>query len=191
MVSVSIAMSVTVGTSVVTTMVSVSIAMSVTVGTSVSVSMAVVGISLSLRGPLAPGHGSERASGQTVAVVVADNTMETLGRPGNIGCGDTGVGSNAKTESVSVSVVGISIGTPLSKVVSSSSIDGALVAVADGSRPCGGDTAGSDEGISVAVVSISIGSPLSKVVSSSSIDGALVAVADSSGPGGGDAAGAD
>merc|ERR1712105_135222 len=120
--------------------------MSVTVGTSVSVSMAVVGISLSLRGPLAPGHGSERASGQTVgvvvaveagvdvvvqdsntvsvavvgigigaplAVVVADNTVETLGRPGNIGCGNTGVGSNAKTESVSVSVVGISIGTPL------------------------------------------------------------------------------
>merc|ERR1712210_210639 len=151
--------------------------------------MAVVGISLSLslRGPLAPGHGSERASGQTVgvvvavesgvdvvvqdsntvsvavvgigigaplAVVVADNTVETLGRPGNIGCGNTGVGSNAKTESVSVSVVGISIGTPLSKVVSSSSIDGALVAVADGSGPGGGDAAGSDEGVAVAVEGI-------------------------------------
>merc|ERR1719507_893988 len=137
---VAVAVDMTVSMTVVTTMVSVSIAMSVTVGTSVSVSMAVVGISLSLslRGPLAPGHGSERASGQTVgvvvavesgvdvvgigigaplAVVVADNTVETLGRPGNIGCGDTGVGSNAKTESVSVSVVGISIGTPLSKVV--------------------------------------------------------------------------
>merc|ERR1719305_1190742 len=132
--------------------------------------MAVVGISLSLslRGPLAPGHGSERASGQTVAVVgigigaplavvVADNTVETLGRPGNIGCGNTGVGSNAKTESVSVSVVGISIGTPLSKVVPSSSIDGALVAVADGSGPCGGDAAGADEGISVAVEGIGVG----------------------------------
>merc|ERR1719500_2719066 len=132
--------------------------------------MAVVGISLSLslRGPLAPGHGSERASGQTVgvvgigigaplAVVVADNTVETLGRPGNIGCGDTGVGSNAKTESVSVSVVGISIGTPLSKVVSSSSIDGALVAVADSSRPGGRDAAGADEGVAVAVEGIGVG----------------------------------
>merc|ERR1712110_1056192 len=100
---------------VVTAMVSVTVAMSVTVGTSVSVSMAVVGISLSLSlgRPLAPGHGSEGASGQTVgvvvavearvdvvvvdsnavavvaveglgaplAVVVADETVKTLGRP--------------------------------------------------------------------------------------------------------------
>merc|ERR1719460_1206692 len=126
-------------------MVSVSIAMSVTVGTSVSVSMAVVGISLSLslRGPLAPGHGSERASGQTVGVVVAvESGVDVVVQDSN---------------TVSVAVVGISIGTPLSKVVSSSSIDGALVAIADGSRPCRGDTAGSDEGISVAVVSIGVG----------------------------------
>merc|ERR1719384_353045 len=152
--------------------------------------MAVVGISLSLSRPLAPGHGSERASGQTVgvvvavesgvdvvvqdsntvsvavvgigigaplAVVVADNTVETLGRPGNIGGGDTRVGSNAKTESVPVAVVGISIGTPLAIVVSSSSIDGALVAVADGSGPGGGDAAGADEGVAVAVEGIGVG----------------------------------
>merc|ERR1719507_1609707 len=149
----------TVSMTVVTAMVSVTVTMSVTVGTSVAVSMSVVGIglSISLSGPLAPGHGSEGVSGQTggvvvavesrvdvvvqdsntvaVAVVVADNTVETLGRPGNIGGGDTGVGSNAKTESVSV--VGISIGTPLSKVVSSSSIDGALVTVSNSSGPGG------------------------------------------------------
>merc|ERR1719507_2797324 len=110
--------------------------------------MAVVGISLSLslRGPLAPGHGSERASGQTVGVVVAvESGVDVVVQDSN---------------TVSVAVVGIGIGAPLSKVVSSNSIDGALVAVADGSRPCGGDTAGSDEGISVAVVSISIGTPL-------------------------------
>merc|ERR1719222_1357018 len=176
-------MSVTVGTSV-----SVSMAMSVTVGTSVSVSMAVVGISLrlSLRGPLAPGHGSERASGQTVgivvavesrvdvvvqdsntvaiegigisgplAVVVADNTVETLRGPGNEGRGHTGVGS----KSVAVSV--ISVSASLSVVVSPASIDGALVPIANSSGPCGGDTAGSDEGISVAVVSVSVSASLS------------------------------
>merc|ERR1712183_935084 len=120
---------------VVTTMGSVTVAMSVTVGTSVSVS--VVGIGLSR--PLAPGHGSEGASGQTVgvmvavesgvdvvvvdsntvavvavvgigvsaplAIVVADETVETLGRPVGVGGGDTGVDSNATSESVAVSVV--------------------------------------------------------------------------------------
>merc|ERR1719384_217627 len=138
--------------------------------------MAVVGISLSLSRPLAPGHGSERASGQTVgvvvavesgvdvvvqdsntvsvavvgigigaplAVVVADNTVETLGRPGNVGGGDTGVGSNAKTKSVAVAVV--SVGAPLSKVVSTGAVDGALVAVANSGGPGRRDTAGSDK----------------------------------------------
>merc|ERR1719205_563210 len=199
-------MSVTVGTSVSVSMTvvtaMVTVAMSVTVGTSVSVSMAVVGISLSLSlsGPLAPGHGSEGASGQTVGIVVAvesrvdvvvqdsntvaivgvgisapfavvvadntvaDNTVETLGGPGNVG-GGNGVGSNAKTaKTESVAVAVISVSASLSVVVSTCSIDGALVAVANSSGPCGGDTAGSNEGISVAV---------------------------SSGPGGGDAAGAN
>merc|ERR1712088_371829 len=111
--------------------------------------MAVVGISLSLSlgGPLAPGHGSEGASGQTVgivvavesrvdvvvqdsntvaiegigisrplAVVVADNTVETLRGPGNEGRGHTGV-----SESVAVSV--ISVSASLSVVVSTGSID--------------------------------------------------------------------
>merc|ERR1712088_434059 len=184
--------------------------------------MAVVGISLSLSlsGPLAPGHGSEGASGQTVgivvavesrvdvvvqdsntvaiegigisgplAVVVADNTVETLRGPGNEGRGHTGVGSNAKTESVAVSV--ISVSASLSVVVSTGSIDGALVAIANSSGPCGGDTAGSDEGISVAVVSVSVSASLSVVVSTGSIDGALVAIANSSGPCGGGTAGSD
>merc|ERR1719318_1330420 len=173
---------------VVSAMVSVTVAMSVTVGTSVSVSMAVVGISLSLSlsGPLAPGHGSEGASGQTVgivvavesrvdvvvqdsntvaivgvgissplAVVVADNTVETLGGPGNEGGGHTGVGSNSESESVAVSVISISASLP--KVVSTCSIDGALVAVADSSGPGGGDAAGANKGVSVAVEGIGVG----------------------------------
>merc|ERR550525_1761546 len=135
---------------VVTTMVSVAVAMSVTVGTSVSVSVVGIGLSLSLSGPLAPGHGSEGASGQTVgvvvdvesgvdvvvvdsntvavvpvvgigvsaplAVVVADETVETLGSPVGGGGGDTGVDSNATSESVAVTVVSVSIGAPLSVV---------------------------------------------------------------------------
>merc|ERR1740123_2384177 len=173
---------------VVTAMVSIAVAMSITVGTTVSVAVVGISLSLSLSGPLAPGHGSEGSSGQTVgvvvamesrvdvvvqdsntvsvavvgigisaplAVVVSDKTVETLGRPGNVGGGNSGVGSNAKTESVAVSVV--SVGAPLSvSVVSTGSIDGALVAVADSGGPGGGDTAGSDKGVSVAVVSISL-----------------------------------
>merc|ERR1719205_545218 len=181
-------MSVTVGTSVsvsmtvVTAMVSVTVAMSVTVGTSVSVSMAVVGISLSLSGPLAPGHGSEGASGQTVGIVVAvESRVDVVVQDSNtvaiVGVGISSplavveamtkaealgrpmrirgcVAVVSKTESVAVSV--ISVSASLSVVVSTCSIDGALVAVANSSGPCGGDTAGSNEGISVAVVSISI-----------------------------------
>merc|ERR1719397_962064 len=136
-------------------MVSIAIAMAVTVGTSVAVAVVGIGLSLSLSRPLAPGHGSEGTSGQTsgvvvavvagvdvvvvdsnaVAVVVTDNTVETLGRPGNEGGGDTRVGSNAKTESVAVAVVSVSIGAPLSVGVGAGSIDGALVAVADSRGP--------------------------------------------------------
>merc|ERR1712112_303006 len=120
--------------------IAVAMAMSITVGTSVSVSVVGIGLSLGLSGPLAPGDGSEGASGQTVgvvvavesgvdvvvqdsnsvavaivsigigaplAIVVADNTVETLGRPGNVGGGSTGVSSNAKTKSVAVAVVSI------------------------------------------------------------------------------------
>merc|ERR1712090_75869 len=92
--------------------------------------------------------------GAPLAVVVADNTVETLGRPGNVGGGDTGVGSNTKTKSVAVAVV--SVGAPLSKVVSTGAVDGALVAVANSGGPGRRDSAGSDKGISVgSVVSIS------------------------------------
>merc|ERR1711970_1306694 len=111
-----------------------------------------------------------------LAVVVTDNTVETLGRPGNEGGGDTWVGSNAKTESVAVAVVSVSIGAPLSVGVGAGSIDGALVAVADSRRPGSGDAAGSDDGVavgSVEGVSISISAPLSVGVGTGSIDGAL------------------
>merc|ERR550517_467074 len=135
---VAVAVAMTVSMTVVTTMVSV------TVGTSVSVSVVGIGLGLSLSGPLAPGHGSEGASGQTVgvviavesgvdvvvvdsntvavvaivgigvsaplAVVVADETMETLGRPVGVGGGNTGVDSNTTSESVAVSVVSVSVG---------------------------------------------------------------------------------
>merc|ERR1712212_189023 len=188
--------------------------MSVTVGTSVSVSVVGIGLSLSLSGPLAPGHGSEGASGQTVGVVVAvesgvdvvvvdsntvavvpvvvaDETVETLGRPVGVGGGDTGVDSNATSESVAVTVVSVSIGAPLS-VVGTGTIDGGLVAIADSSGPGRGNTAGSNEGIAVSSVeSVSISAPLSVGVGTGSINGALVTVPNSSGPGGGDAAGAD
>ena len=51
-----------------------------------------------------------------LAVVVADNTVETLGGPGNVGGGHTRVGSNSESESVAVSV--ISVSASLSVVVS-------------------------------------------------------------------------
>merc|ERR1719378_1665225 len=188
-------------------MVSIAMSVSVTVGTSVSV--VGIGLSLSLSGPLAPGHGSEGASRETVGVVVAVEsgvdvvvvdsntvavvaaykTVETLGRPVGVGSGDTRVDSNTTSESVAV--VSISISAPLS-VVGTGSIDGGLAAIADSSGPGRGDTAGSNKGIAVSSVeSVSIGAPLSVDESTGSINGALVAVPNSSGPGGGDAAGAD
>merc|ERR1712083_567896 len=121
----------TVSMAVVATMVSIAVAkvvsnsIAVTVSVSMGVSVSIVGVSLSLSlslgRPLAPGHGSEGASGQTVgvvvavearvdvvvvdsnavavvaveglgaplAVVVADETVKTLGRPVAEGGGDT------------------------------------------------------------------------------------------------------
>merc|ERR1740123_1862712 len=164
--------------------VGMAVAMAVTVGTSVTVAVAVVGIglSLSLCGPLAPGHGGEGTSGQSVGVVVAvvagidvvvvdsnavavvgigisaplaevvsvvsDNTVETLGRPGNKGGGDTGVGSNA---SKSVAVERLS--APLSVgMVGAGTVDGGLTAVTDSSGPGSGDAAGSNDGVAVGSV---------------------------------------
>merc|ERR1719483_1738782 len=133
--------------------VSMTVAMAVTVGTSVSVSVSVVGIglSLSLSGPLAPGHGSEGASGQTGGVVVA------VVAGVDVVVGDSNAMSVGKT--MSVAVVGIS--APLAivadKTVSTGSIDGALVAVADSGGPGGGDAAGADEGVAVAVEGVSVG----------------------------------
>merc|ERR1712066_258308 len=181
---------------VVATMVSIAVAkvvsIAVTVSVSMGVSMSIVGVSLSLSlgRPLAPGHGSEGASGQTVgvvvavearvdvvvvdsnavavvaveglgaplAVVVADETVKTLGRPVAEGGGDTGVDSDAMavgkavsvSKTVSIAVVsigiGISIGTPLSIGIRTGSIDGGLAAVANSGGPGSGDAAGADEG---------------------------------------------
>merc|ERR1719153_289373 len=128
--------------------------------------VAVESISLSLSRPLAPGHGSEGASGQTVgvvvaseagvhivvvdsdamavvavesisvsgplAIVVADNTVESLGGPGSERGGNTGVGSDTTTvgkgKSVAVAVEGISVSAPLSVGIGTGSVDSALTA---------------------------------------------------------------
>merc|ERR1719153_1199949 len=128
--------------------------------------VAVESISLSLSRPLAPGHGSEGASGQTVgvvvaskagvhvvvvdsdamavvavesisisgplAIVVADNTVESLGRPGSEGGGNTGVGSDTtavgKRKSVAVEGISVSVSTPLSVGIGTGSVDSALTA---------------------------------------------------------------
>merc|ERR1712037_870759 len=167
----------TVSMAVVATMVSIAVAKVVSNSITVTVSVSIVGVSLSLSlgRPLAPGHGSEGASGQTVgvvvavearvdvvvvdsnavavvaveglgaplAVVVADETVKTLGRPVAEGGGDTGVDSDAMavgkavsvSKTVSIAVVsigiGISIGTPLSIGIRTGSIDGGLAAVAN------------------------------------------------------------
>merc|ERR1719397_859725 len=195
---------------VVTAMVSIAVAMAVTVSTSVAVAVVGIGLSLSgPLAPGHGGEGVSGQTGGVVvavvagvdvvvvdsnavavvgigisaplAVVVTDNTVETLGRPGNEGGGDTRVGSNAKTESVAVAV-------------GAGSIDGALVAVADSRGPGSRDAAGSNNGVavgSVESISISISAPLSVGVGAGSIDCALVAVANGGGPGGGDAGGAD
>merc|ERR1719442_69532 len=150
MVSVTVTMSVTVGTS-------VAVSMAVGIGLSISLSGPLApghgseGVSGQTGGVVVAGESrvdvvvqdSNTVAvavvgigiGAPLAVVVADNTVETLGRPGNIGGGDTGVGSNAKTESVTVSVV--SVGAPLSIVVSTGSVDGALVTVSNSSGPGG------------------------------------------------------
>merc|ERR1711910_185298 len=197
----------TVSMAVVATMVSIAVAkvvsnsIAVTVSVSMGVSVSIVGVSLSLGRPLAPGHGSEGASGQTVgvvvavearvdvvvvdsnavavvaveglgaplSVVVADESVKTLGRPVAEGGGDTGVDSDAMavgkavsvSKTVSIAVVsigiGISIGTPLSIGIRMGSIDGGLAAVANSGGPGGGDAAGADEGVAVAVEGIGVG----------------------------------
>merc|ERR1711910_225042 len=197
----------TVSMAVVATMVSIAVAkvvsnsIAVTVSVSMGVSVSIVGVSLSLGRPLAPGHGSEGASGQTVgvvvavearvdvvvvdsnavavvaveglgaplSVVVADETVKTLGRPVAEGGGDTGVDSDAMavgkavsvSKTVSIAVVsigiGISIGTPLSIGIRTGSIDGGLAAVANSGGPGSGDAAGADEGVAVAVEGIGVG----------------------------------
>merc|ERR1711970_1047459 len=124
----------------------VSIAVAKVVSNSIAVTVSVsMGVSMSIEGVGAP-----------LAVVVADETVKTLGRPVAEGGGDTGVDSDAmavgKTVSVSKTVsiavvsigIGISIGTPLSIGIRTGSIDGGLAAVANSGGPGSGDAAGAD-----------------------------------------------
>merc|ERR1712203_583786 len=128
--------------------------------------MSIVGVSLSLSlgRPLAPGHGSEGASGQTVGVVVAVEARVYV----------VVVDSNA------VAVVAVEgLGAPLAVVVADETVKTLSRPVAEG----GGDTGVDSDAMAV-----------SKTVSVSktgSIAGGLAAVANSGGPGSGDAAGAD
>merc|ERR1711934_630134 len=118
----------TVSMAVVATMVSIAVAkvvsnsIAVTVSVSMGVSMSIVGVSLSLSlgRPLAPGHGSEGASGQTVGVVVAVEARV-----------DVVVDSNA------VAVVAVEgLGAPLAVVVADETVKTLSRPVAEG----GGDT---------------------------------------------------
>merc|ERR1711955_187340 len=72
--------------------------------------------------------------------VVSVDSMKTLGRPGYERSGVTSMMSNAVSvsvegSSVSVSVVRISLGTPLTNVVSTASVAGGLDSITKGSRP--------------------------------------------------------
>merc|ERR1719397_1905967 len=96
---------------------------------SVSVSVSVVRVSLSA--PLSD--------------VVSVDSMKTLGRPGYERSGVSSMVSNAVSvsvdgSSVSVSVGRISLGTPLTNVVSTASVAGGLDSITKGSRPGRRDT---------------------------------------------------
>ena len=130
MVSVTVTMSVTVGTSVAVSMAVVGIGLSISLSGPLAPGHGSEGVSGQTGGVVVAVESrvdvvvqdSNTVAvvgigiGAPLAVVVADNTVETLRGPGNVGRGHTGVGSNAKTESVAVSIVSVS--APLPKVVS-------------------------------------------------------------------------
>merc|ERR1719450_72161 len=120
------------------TMVSQSVDVVKTKTNSVSVSVSVVRVSLSA--PLSD--------------VVSVNSMKTLGRPGYERSGASSMVSNAVSvsvegSSVSVSVVRISLGTPLTNVVSTASVAGGLDSITKGSRPGRRDTTRAYKGIAM------------------------------------------
>merc|ERR550517_2094463 len=117
MVSIAVAMAVTVGTSVAVAVVGIGLSLSLSrplapghgsEGTSGQTSGVVVAVVAGVDVVVVDSNAVAVVGigiSAPLAVVVTDTTVETLGRPGNEGGGDTGVGSNAKTESVAVAVV--------------------------------------------------------------------------------------
>merc|ERR1719167_281826 len=86
--------------------------------------------------------------------VVSVDSMKTLGRPGYERSGVSSMVSNAVSvsvegSSVSVSVVRISLGTPLTNVVSTASVAGGLDSITKGSRPGRRDTTRAYKGIAM------------------------------------------
>merc|ERR1711881_226299 len=101
---------------------------------SVSVSVSVVRVSLSA--PLSD--------------VVSVDSMKTLGRPGYERSGVSSMVSNAVSVSVEGSNIGrISLGTPLTNVVSTASVAGGLDSITKGSRPGRRDTTRAYKGIAM------------------------------------------
>merc|ERR1711962_1982435 len=86
--------------------------------------------------------------------VVSVDSMKTLGRPGYERSGVSSMVSNAVSvsvdgSSVSVSVGRISLGTPLTNVVSTASVAGGLDSITKGSRPGRRDTTRAYKGIAM------------------------------------------
>merc|ERR1719167_1499987 len=86
--------------------------------------------------------------------VVSVDSMKTLGRPGYERSGVSSMVSNAVSvsvegSSVSVSVVRISLSTPLTNVVSTASVAGGLDSITKGSRPGRRDTTRAYKGIAM------------------------------------------
>merc|ERR1712133_322473 len=86
--------------------------------------------------------------------VVSEDSMKTLGRPGYKRSSVSSMVSNAVSvsvegSSVSVSVVRISLGTPLTNVVSTASVAGGLDSITKGSRPGRRDTTRAYKGIAM------------------------------------------
>merc|ERR1719312_1133125 len=110
-----------------------SVSQTVSVSESVSVSVVSIGLRVSLSAPLSD--------------VVS---MKTLGRPGYERSGVSSMVSNAVSVSVEGSNIGrISLGTPLTNVVSTASVAGGLDSITKGSRPGRRDTTRAYKGIAM------------------------------------------
>merc|ERR1712133_347278 len=145
------------------------VSQTVSVSESVSVSVVSIGLRLSLSLPLVQSSdvlsrvsaGVELAdyvSGSVERIslsaplsdVVSIDSMKTLGRPGYERSGVSSMVSNAVSVSVEGSNIGrISLGTPLTNVVSTASEAGGLDSITKGSRPGRRDTPRAYKGIAL------------------------------------------